>query len=192
MRKIKIIEHISLDGVIQHSIDDDFRYEGWFVPFMSSEGGAAVIAAQGEHFDLLLGRRTYDEWSASWGRAEPSPLADRFAAATKYVVTHRPDDLAWGPVTAIGTDVVESIRELRAQGGPDLVVWGSSTLTSMLLDRRLVDELTLITYPVLLGAGKRLFADGTPALALDPLSSTSTTTGVVITTYRAHDAISSS
>ncbi|WP_336659272.1 dihydrofolate reductase family protein [Leucobacter sp. USHLN153] len=189
MRKLTIIEHISLDGVIQHSVDEEFRYEGWFVPFMSPEGGAAVLAAQGEHFDLLLARRTYDEWSSSWGQAPSSPLADLFDAATKYVVTHRRDDLAWGPAEAVGADVIASVRALLAEAGPDLVVWGSSSLTSLLLEHGLVDELTLITYPVLLGVGKRLFAPGTPALALEPVQTTSTTTGVVISTYRVHGPV---
>jgi len=184
MRRLKVIEHISLDGVIQHSVDESFPYGGWFAPYMTPEGGAAVLEAQGERFDLILGRRTHDEWSTAWGQAPRGPMADRLHAATKHVVTHRPDDLAWRPAVALGPDLVADVRRLQAQDGPDLVVWGSSTLTSVLLEHGLVDELVLVTYPVLLGAGRRLFADGAPAQALDVVSTTSTPSGVTVTRYR--------
>jgi dihydrofolate reductase len=98
MRKLKLIEHISLDGVIQHSADDgDFPYSDWTAPYRTPAGRDAVMAAHGERFDLLLGRRTYDIWSGFWPKAPSSPLADRLNAATKYIATHRPESLAWGP-----------------------------------------------------------------------------------------------
>src|SRR5881394_4600530 len=101
MRKLKIIEHISLDGVIQHSADDgDFPYGDWTAPYRSPEGREAVIAAQGESFDLVLGRRTYDIWSGYWPKAPSSPIADGLNAATKYVATHRGESLEWGPFEA--------------------------------------------------------------------------------------------
>ena len=94
MRKLKIIEHISLDGVIQHSADDgDFPYSDWTAPYRTPAGRDAVMAAHGESFDLLLGRRTYDIWSGFWPKAPSSPIADRLNAATKYVATHRPESL---------------------------------------------------------------------------------------------------
>ena len=103
MRKLKIIEHISLDGVIQHSSDDgDFPYSDWTAPYRSPAGRDAIIAAQGERFDLLLGRRTYDLWSGFWPKAPSSPMADRLNAATKYVATHRPKSLEWGPFEGLG------------------------------------------------------------------------------------------
>src|SRR5436190_20570912 len=90
MRKLKIMEHISLDGVIQHSADDDdFPYSDWSAPYRTPAGREAVLAAYGESFDLLLGRRTYDMWSGFWPKAPSSPMADRLNAAKKYVVTHR-------------------------------------------------------------------------------------------------------
>src|SRR4029077_19294145 len=90
MRTLKIIEHISLDGVIQHSADDgDFPYSDWTAPYRTPAGRDAVMAAHGERFDLLLGRRTYDIWSGFWPKAPSSPIEDRLNAATKYVVTHR-------------------------------------------------------------------------------------------------------
>ena len=154
MRKLKITEHISLDGVIQHSADDgDFPYSNWTTPYRTPAGRDALIAAQGESFDLLLGRRTYDIWSGFWPKAPQSPMADRLNAATKYVVTHRPESLEWGPSKGIGTEFVESARRLKATEGPDLVLAGSSTLTSALLEHGLADEMVLLVNPVLLGKG---------------------------------------
>ena len=94
MSKLKIIEHISLDGVIQHSADDDtFLYSDWTAPYRTPAGRDAVMAAQGERFDLLLGRRTYDTWSGYWPKAPSSPMADALNSAKKFVVTHRPESL---------------------------------------------------------------------------------------------------
>jgi dihydrofolate reductase len=184
MRKLRIIEHISLDGVVQHSADGtDFPYGDWTVPYRTPEGRDAVTAAHGEGFDLLLGRRTYDLWSGSWPHAPSSPMADRLNAATKYVVTHRPESLEWGPVESLGGDVVEGVRRLRSQDGPDLVLSGSSTLTSTLLEHGLADEVLLIVYPVLLGTGRRFFADGTPARSLVPAGTQATPSGVVLSRY---------
>ena len=164
MRKLKIIEHISLDGVIQLSDDDgDFLYQDWTAPYRTPAGREEIIAAHGESFDLLLGRRTYDIWSRFWPKAPSSPLADGINAATKYIATHRPESLEWGPVEGLGPDIFEGIRRIKAKNGPDLIVWGSSTLTSVLLEHGLADEVLLLVYPVLLGAGKRFFAVGTPA-----------------------------
>ena len=119
MRKLKIIEHISLDGVIQHSADDnDFPYSDWTAPYRTPAGREAIMAAQGESFDLLLGRRTYDIWSGYWPKAPSSPMADSLNAATKYVATHRPQSLEWGPFEGLGPDIVEGIRRIKSQDGP--------------------------------------------------------------------------
>jgi hypothetical protein len=102
MRKLKIIEHISLDGVIQHSADDgDFPYSDWTAPYRTPAGREAMLAAYGGSFDLLLGRRTYDIWSGFWPKAPSSPMADGLNAATKFIATHRPESPAGrlsGPV----------------------------------------------------------------------------------------------
>jgi len=154
MRTLKIIEHISLDGVIQHSADGgDFPYGDWTAPYRTPAGRDAVTAAHGERFHLLLGRRTYDLWSGFWPKAPSSPIGDRLNAATKYVVTHRPESLEWGPFEGVGPDLVEGVRRLKSQGGPGLVLSGSSTLTSTLLEHELADEAVLIVSPVLLGRG---------------------------------------
>jgi dihydrofolate reductase len=185
MRKLKIIEHISLDGVIQHSVDDgDFPYSDWTAPYRSPAGRDALMAAQGDSFDLLLGRRTYDIWSGFWPTAPSSPMADGLNAATKYVATHRAQSLEWGPFEGVGPDLVEGIRRVKSHDGPDLILWGSSTLTSTVLEHGLADEAVLIVYPVLLGTGKRFFADGTPAHAFELVSTTATPSGVILNTYK--------
>jgi dihydrofolate reductase len=187
MRKIRIIEHISLDGVIQGPSgpnEDDYPHGGWAVPHADPAGGEAIVAAHGEAFDLLLGRRTYDIWSDYWPKADKSPMADSLNAATKYVATHRPDSLEWGPVEDLGPDIVEGVRRIKAKGGPDLIVWGSSTLTPVLLEHELADEVLLLVFPVLLGTGKRFFSDGTPPRELALVRTKAASSGVIISTYR--------
>ena len=185
MRTLKIIEHISLDGVIQHSADhDDFPYSDWTAPYRTPAGPELVMAAHGERFDLLLGRRTYDIWSGFWPKAPSSPIGDRLNAATKYVVTHRPESLEWGPFEGVGPDIVDGIRRIKSQDGRDLILWGSSTLTSTLVERGLADQVLLLVYPVLLGTGKRFFAEGTPARSFELASTQATPSGVILSTYR--------
>lgn len=195
MRKIKIMEHISLDGVVQQTVDgDDFPYKEWTVPYRTPAGREVVLAAFGEKFDLLLGRHTYDQWSNFWPKAPSSPMGDRLNAATKYVVTHRPESLAWGPFEAVagaadGEDLVEGVRRIKAQDGPDLVLPGSSTLTSPVLEHGLADEVLLIIYPVLLGTGKRFFAEGTPARTFELVSSNALASGIVLSSYKVVGAL---
>ena len=185
MRKLKLMEHISLDGVIQHSADDDgFPYSDWSAPYRTPAGRDAVLAAYGERFDLLLGRRTYDIWSGFWPKAPSSPMADRLNAATKFVATHRPESLAWGPFEAVGPDIVEGVRRIKSQDGATLVLSGSSTLTSTLLEHGLADEVLLIVSPVLLGTGKRFFAEGTPARTFELVSTNAFPSGVILSAYR--------
>ncbi|WP_255484701.1 dihydrofolate reductase family protein [Mucilaginibacter sp. X5P1] len=140
--------------------------------------------AYGTSFDLLLGRRTYDAWAGFWPKAGSNPMADGLNAATKYVTTHRPDSLEWGPVKDLGADIIAGVRGVKSTDGPDLIVCGSSTLTSVLLGEGLVDEVVLIVYPVLLGRGKRFFSDSVDARELAFVSTKTTPTGVLINTYR--------
>jgi dihydrofolate reductase len=187
MRKLKIIEHISLDGVVQApggpTEDGDYPYGGWTVPHRDPAIGGAVLAEHAKPFDLLLGRRTYDIWAGHWPKAPSSPLADSLNAATKYVATHRPDSLAWGPAEGVGQDIVEGVRHIKAKSGSDLILWGSSTLTPMLLEHGLADEVLLFVYPVLLGKGKRFFSDGTPPRELALTSTKAASSGVIISSY---------
>jgi dihydrofolate reductase len=184
MRKIRIMEHVSLDGVIAPPGDSDFANGGWSAPYRAPAGAAALAEAQGVRFDLLLGRRTYDLWAGFWPKVKGGPFADGLNAATKYVATHRPESLGWGPVGDLGTDVMAGVRRVKSTDGPDLVVWGSSTLTSVLLEQGLVDELVLVVYPVLLGRGKRFFSDSADPRELALVSTKATSTGVLINTYR--------
>ncbi|HKG33937.1 MAG TPA: dihydrofolate reductase family protein [Gemmatimonadales bacterium] len=185
MRKLKIIEHISLDGVIQVSGDDgDFPYGDWTAPYRTPAGRDAILAAHGERFDLVLGRRTYDAWSGFWPKAPSSPMADRLNAATKYVATHRSEGFEWGPFEDLGPDMVEGVRRIKSQDGADLILSGSITLTSTLLEHGLADEVVLAVYPVLLGTGKRFFAEGTPARSLELLSTQAMPSGIILSTYR--------
>ncbi len=185
MRKLRIFEHISLDGVIQASADENnFSYSDWSAPYRTPAGRDLLLARYGEKFDLLLGRRTYDGFSAFWPKAPSSPMADRLNAAKKYVVTHRPESLEWGPFEGVGPDLVESIRRIKSHDGVDLLLMGSSTLTSTVLEYGLADEIVLLVDPVLLGTGKRIFADGTPARAFELASTIASPTGIVVNSYK--------
>jgi len=186
MRKLKIIEHISLDGVIQVSGEDgDFPYADWTAPYRTPAGRDAVLAAHGESFDLLLGRRTYDAWSGFWPKAPSSPMADRLNAAKKYVATHRPESLEWGPFEGLGPDIVEGVRRIKSQDGPDLILSGSITLASTLLEHGLADQVVLAVYPGLLGTGKRFFAEGISARSFELVSTQAMPSGIIFSTYQA-------
>jgi dihydrofolate reductase len=186
MRKLKICEHISLDGVIQQSADDDdFPYSDWSAPYRTPAGREIVLALYGESFDLLIGRRTHDLLSGFWPTAPKSPMADRLNAATKYVATHRPESLEWCPFEGIGPDLVEDVRRIKSHGAPDLILFGSSTLPSVLLEHGLADEMVLLVDPVLLGKGKRIFADGTPPRSFELAGTQALPSGIVINIYKA-------
>lgn len=181
------MEHISLDGIIApggRREGSDFEDGGWMAAYRNPAGAAAIVEAQGASFDLLLGRRTYDLWAGYWPKMQGGLFADGFNAATKYVATHRPDSLGWGPARALGADVVAGVRRLKATDGPDLLLWGSSTLTSVLLEQGLADEVVLITYPLLLGQGTRFFAENADRRELAFASSKVLPTGVLVNTYR--------
>jgi dihydrofolate reductase len=182
MRKIRIFEHISLDGVIEH--DKNYAYAAWTAPYRTPEGMAMLLESYGAGFDLLVGRKTYDEWLGYWPNAGDFPMSNAINAATKYVITHRPDSLQWGPVKGLSGDIIEEIRKLKSTDGPDLVLSGSISVTSLLLDAGLVDDVILIVYPVLLGRGKRLLSDHFDARKLEFVSTKTTPTGVLLNTYR--------
>ena len=187
MRKVRIFEHSSLDGVIQvpDGLEDgDYPYGDWTAKYRSPAGAQLVAETYGTRYDLLLGRRTYDAWSGFWPKVRGGPFADAINAATKYVATHRPASLEWGPVEAVGPDIAQDVRRVKSKDGPDLLVCGSSTLTTLLLDQGLVDEVVLTVYPVLLGRGKRFFAERVDARQLALIDTKATPTGVLLNTYR--------
>jgi serine phosphatase RsbU (regulator of sigma subunit) len=186
MRKLKIIEHISLDGVIQTTSgpEDDFPYGDWTAPYRSPAGLQIVNDLYGKTCDLLFGRRTYDLLASFWPKAPKSPMGDRLNAATKYVVTHRPESLEWGPFEAIGSDVADSVRRIKARNGPDLIVPGSSTLISVLLDHGLADEVIMLVNPIVLGKGKRFFEGGSLPRGFALGSSMALPSGILVNIYK--------
>ena len=189
MRTIRIIEHVSLDGVIQgpggpgEDRENAFEHGGWAFPHSSEEGGAAIDKAHGTGFDLLLGRKTYDIFAGYWPK-QRGPMADSLNGARKFVATHRPESLDWGPVESLGPDIAAGIAKVKAAGGPDLIVWGSSTLTPLLIAEGLADEVVLLVFPVMIGRGKRIFSDLVQPSGLSLIESKATPTGVVISTYK--------
>jgi dihydrofolate reductase len=192
--RIVIIDFMSLDGVVQapggpdEDTDGGFAHGGWSHPFFDPEtvGGAfagALTAAEA----LLFGRRTWQTMAAAWPERAGDPFADQMNTIPKYVVsdTLKDDELAWENTTRIpGTEAVARIRQLRETDGGDLVVMGSPTLARTLLGEALVDELTLMLMPVILGGGKTIFpADGTQR-TLELVSAVTSSTGVQVCTYR--------
>lgn len=189
MRTIRIIEHVSLDGVVQgpggpdEDRENGFQYGGWAFPHGSEEGGAAIDKAHGKAFDLLLGRKTYDIFAGYWPKQQ-GPMADSLNGARKFVATHRPESLGWGPVEGLGSDIATGIARVKAGEGPDLIVWGSSTLTPLLIAEGLADEVLLMVFPVLIGRGKRIFSDLVQPSELELIESKATSNGVILSTYK--------
>jgi dihydrofolate reductase len=189
MRTLRIIEHISLDGVIQapggpeEDRENGFDFGGWAFPHRSEDGGAAIDEAHGSSFDLLLGRKTYDIFAGYWPK-QAGPMADRLNGARKFVATHRAESLSWGPVEALGPDIAAGIAKVKETDGPDLIVWGSSTLTPLLIAEALADEVVLLVFPVMIGRGKRIFSDLVRPSGLTLIKNKVTSTGVVVSSYR--------
>src|SRR5258708_27481281 len=160
MRKLKILEHISLEGVISPGgpgeYGDDYANGGWTAPYRGPAGAAAVAEAQGTGFDLLLGRRTYDLWAGFWPKVKGGPFADGLNAARKYVATHRPESLGWGPVGDLGTDVMAGGCRRQTTDRPNLTLLGRLTPTAPLLCPGLVGAVVLSLYPVFPCHGKTL------------------------------------
>jgi len=130
VRTVRIIEHISLDGVIQApggpDEDGDYPYGGWSVPFHDDAAGEAIGAGQGDVFGLLLGRKTYDIFSGFWPKAESGPMTTSINSATKYVATQRPESLAWGPAEALGSDIVAGISPDQSAGKAFVFGWNAA------------------------------------------------------------------
>ncbi len=187
MRKIIVLEHITLDGVIQApgGPDEDtsggFAYGGWIAPYSDAQLGAALRRQMSLPFDLLLGRKTFEIWAPYWPQhADVWPGVN---AATKYVASNTLTSHAWQPSVFLGGDVAEQVAAIKQQPGPDLHVWGSGNLVQTLLRHDLVDAFWLMIYPLTLGAGKRLFAGGTLPLAFQVAESQVTPQGVIVVNY---------
>ena len=188
MRKLIVSTFLTLDGVMQApggpGEDDDggFAHGGWSVNHWDERMGKIMIEAMSVPFDLLLGRRTYEIFSAYWPDApeeDAKPLND----ATKYVASRSRAALGWGPSALVQGDAAEGIAKLKEEDGPELQLHGSWNLIQTLLRENLIDEYRLWVFPLVIGSGKRLFADGTIPSALRLVDSKVSTTGVVIGTY---------
>ena len=163
----------------------DFPYSDWTAPYRTPAGRDAVLACMARASICCLAGAPTISCRASGRRRRAVLWSDGLNAATKYVATHRPDSLEWGPFEGLGPDIVEDIRRLKSHDGPDLILWGSSTLTSTLLEHGLADEVVLLVYPVLLGKGKRFFAEGTLPRAFELASTQALPSGIVINAYKA-------
>lgn len=189
MRELIVSTFLTLDGVMQApggpGEDDDggFAHGGWSVTYWDEVMGEVMTDAMSTPFDLLLGRRTYDIFAAHWPNASEEDGAKPLNDATKYVASRSHPTLAWGPSVLIEGDAAEAIAALKAGYGPALLVLGSGNLIQTLLRHDLVDQFSLWVFPLVIGSGKRLFADGTIPAALKLVDSTVSTTGVVMGTY---------
>ena len=190
MRKIICSTFVSLDGVMQapggpeEDPSGGFAFGGWTFPHWDEAMGEVMGRLFESPFDLLLGRKTYEIFAAYWPYIENDPIAEAFNRVTKFVATRSPEPLAWHGSVAISGDVPEELKRLKQQEGPDLLVQGSSVLLQTLFAQGLVDDLQLLTFPVLLGRGKRLFGDSVRPGELQLVDSRTSTTGVVMSRYR--------
>ena len=190
MRTITISNFITLDGVVQApgGPDEDrsggFAHGGWSVGYWDDVLGEQLGAQMAGDNDLLLGRGTYEIFAAHWPHVTDDPYADKLNAATKFVASRTLTELTWANAQLLGDDVPAAVAALKATDGPDLEVAGSPGLAQTLLAHDLVDAITLVTYPVVVGAGKRLFGEGTRPSAFELTGSTTTPSGVTVATYR--------
>ena len=189
MRKLIVSQFLTLDGVVQapggpgEDGDGGFAHGGWSVPFWDERMMEVMGAATAGPFDLLLGRRTYDIFAAHWPNAPEEEGGKIFNDATKYVASRTPRVLTWENSRLVEGDVAEGVAALKRGDGPELQVHGSGNLIQTLLRHGLVDEWRLWTFPVVVGAGKRLFADGAMPGTLKLVDSVVSGTGVVMATY---------
>ncbi|WP_087631166.1 dihydrofolate reductase family protein [Caballeronia telluris] len=193
MRKLVVSAFISLDGVIQspggpeEDPGGEFGLGGWIVPYADDAIGRHLQDLLAQPFELLLGRFTYDIFASYWPRVPADSasraIADRLNSVPKHVTTHRPDTLDWQNSRALEGDLADAIRALQRQDGADLLTFGSGDMVCQLLAAGLVDELRLLTYPILLGRGKRLFGDDVLASAFTLAHSVGTPGGVLINRY---------
>ncbi|MFN8126491.1 MAG: dihydrofolate reductase family protein [Candidatus Nanopelagicales bacterium] len=188
MRKLVVISHISLDGVLQsmggpsEDPSGGFTLGGWVAGYGDEVLADAVRHEMELPFDLLLGRTTFEIWARHWpDHADEWPGV---MAATKYVASRTLTTHEWQPVTFLSGDVAEAVRLLAKEPGPDLHVYGSGELVQTLLSHDLVDELRLKTYPVTLGSGKQLFSGGAIPAAFTLSDARITSAGVILANYR--------
>ena len=193
MRKINVLEFISLDGVIQApgSPEEDtsggFAYGGWQAPYSDDVIGTVIHKQMNLPFDLLVGRKTFEIWAQYWPQhadAWPGVMS-----ATKYVASNTMTSHQWQPSVFLGGDIAEKVTKLKQQQGPDLHVYGSGNLVQTLMKHYLVDAFWLKIYPLTLGSGKRLFADGTIPAAFKVTNSQVSPSGIILVNYERAGAV---
>jgi len=197
MRKIVGGVFLSLDGVMQapggptEDYTGDFERGGWLFAMDDDGIDAAIGALFGRPYDLLLGRRTYDIFAAYWPyvEGEAAAMGEAFTAARKYVLTRGDQPLDWANSHRLSS--IADVAALKQGEGPDLIIQGSGTIYPALLAAGLIDELTVMTFPLTLGRGKRLFGEGTPTTTFALADHTVTAKGTVIATYRPGGALPS-
>src|SRR5216683_4659911 len=193
MRKINVLEFVSLDGVVQapggpeEDTSGGFAYGGWTSPHSDAVSSTAVRKQMNMPFDLLLGRKTFDNFARFW--PQHNDVWPAVNTATKYVATNTMTSHEWQPSVFLNGDIAEKVAKLKQEQGPDLHVWGSGNLLQTLIKHDLVDVFWLMLYPITLGAGKRLFADGTIPAAFKVTESTVTSKGVIIANYERAGAV---
>jgi dihydrofolate reductase len=192
MRKIRTASFVSLDGVMQApgGPDEDttggFAFGGWVWPHFDEASGGLMGEAMGEDYDLLLGRRTYEIFAAYWPHMD-GEMAGTFNAIDKYVAAGPDTPMTWAHSHRLEGNLPEAVRALKATGGRDLLIQGSSEVIHTLLAHDLIDQLTLLTFPVILGAGKRLFNTGANPGAWTLTKTRQAALGVVAHTYQRTD-----
>lgn len=195
MRRLITNTFLTLDGVMQapggpeEDADGAFAHGGWSVNFWDDHANQVMGQTMGLPFDLVLGRRTYDIFAAHWPRVSDDEGGKPLNEARKYVASRNRPALEWQNSVLLDEDVPAAVAALKAGDGPELQVHGSADLLQTLIRHGLVDEYRLWTFPVVVGAGKRLFADGVVPGTLELVDSSVSTTGVVIGTYRPAGAL---
>lgn len=190
MRKLTVNTFVSLDGVMQapggpeEDPTGDFKFGGWSFGYWDDLMGKVMSQYMEQPFELLLGRKTYEIFAAHWPNIKDDPVAEKFNKINKYVVSKTLKQLNWNNSHLISDNVINEIKKLKEQDGPELQVHGSSNFIQTLLENNLADEYRVWTFPVTLGKGKRLFAEGTVAQNFKLLNITHSSTGVIISTYQ--------
>jgi dihydrofolate reductase len=191
MRMLRVIEFLSLDGVMQApgAPDEDteggFQHGGWQRPYFDDVLGATAAEGMAETDAYVFGRKTYEKMAAYWPTApEDDPYGRHLNGTPKYVASRTMQDLEWQNSTLITGDVAEEVARLKQQPGQNIAVLGSGDLVQTLLEHDLVDEFFLAVYPIVLGSGKRLFRDTDQVRKLRLVDSKPTSTGGVLLTYR--------
>jgi dihydrofolate reductase len=187
MRKVIVLEFITLDGVIQagggpeEDTSGGFAYGGWQAPYSDDVLGTVMKRQMNMPFDLLLGRKTFEIWAPYW--PHHADIWPGVNPATKYVASNTITSHAWQPSVFLGGDIVEKVNNIKQTQGPDLHVYGSANLVQTLMKHDVVDAFWLKIYPLTLGSGKRLFAEGTIPAAFKVTDCKVSPSGVIIVNY---------